>query len=206
MRIGVLSLQGDFSEHTAILEKLGVEVTAVRQPAQLEGLDGLIIPGGESTTMLNLMRSYNLVQPLRELIQNGLPVMGTCAGMILLAKRVTNTDMETLAVMDIEVRRNAFGRQVDSFEAELDIPLPGEEPFPAVFIRAPFIVDTDSGVEILCRLPDDTIVAARQGNLLALAFHPELNCDSRLHRYFLDMVKGYTCKHKDNRNTATQAC
>jgi len=207
MRIGVLALQGDFSEHTSILEKLRAEVTAVRQPAQLESLDGLIIPGGESTTMLNLMRSYNLTQPLKELIQNGLPVMGTCAGMILLAKKVTNTDMDTLSVMDIEVKRNAFGRQVDSFETALDIPLLGEDPFPAVFIRAPFIEDAASGVEILSRLPDDTIVAARQDNKLALAFHPELNCDSRLHRYFLEMVKGYICGCKNaSRNTATQAC
>jgi len=201
MKIGVLALQGDFSEHTAILEKLGVEVIAVRQPGRLDGLDGLVIPGGESTTMLNLMRSYGLFQPLKELIQNGLPVMGTCAGMILLAKKVTNTDMDTLGVMDIEVRRNAFGRQIDSFEADLDIPLLGNDTFPAVFIRAPFIEDTGSGVEILSRLPNGTIVSARQDNLLVLSFHPELNNDSRLHRYFLETVKAHT-----SRSAAIQAC
>ncbi|MFC1847024.1 pyridoxal 5'-phosphate synthase glutaminase subunit PdxT [Chloroflexota bacterium] len=188
MKIGVLALQGDFLEHKDTLEKLGVAVIPVRQPEQLNGLDGLIIPGGESTTMLRLMHDYNLFQPLKERISDGLPVMGTCAGMILLAKKVSNPHMDSLCVMDIEVRRNAFGRQVDSFEADLCIPLLGEKPFPAVFIRAPFIEKTDSGVEVLSRLPDDTIVAARQSNLLVLSFHPELNGDSRMHRYFLDAV------------------
>jgi 5'-phosphate synthase pdxT subunit len=190
MKIGVLALQGDFIEHKDTLEKLGVAVTAVRQPEQLNGLDGLIIPGGESTTMLKLMHDYNLFQPLKKQISGGLPVMGTCAGMILLARKVSNPHMDTLSVMDIEVRRNAFGRQGDSFEADLCIPLLGEKPFPAVFIRAPFIVKADSGVEVLSRLPDDTIVSARQGNLLVLSFHPELNGDSRMHRYFLDKVIG----------------
>jgi 5'-phosphate synthase pdxT subunit len=194
MKIGVLALQGDFTEHKDTLEKLGVTVTAMRQPGQLDGLDGLIIPGGESTTMLNLMHDYNLFQPIKERISGGLPVMGTCAGMILLARKVSNPHMDTLSVIDIEVRRNAFGRQVDSFEVDLCIPLLGEKPFPAVFIRAPFIEKADSGVEVLCRLPDDTIVAARQGKLMVLAFHPELNGDSRLHRYFLDTVIGGSSK------------
>jgi 5'-phosphate synthase pdxT subunit len=149
MRIGILALQGDFSEHTAIMEKLGVEVTSVRRPGQLQGLDGLVIPLGESTTMLNLMHGYSLFQPLKELAQGGMPVMGTCAGMILMAKRITNTDMDTLGVMDIEVRRNAFGRQVDSFEIDLMISWLGKNPFPAVFIRALFIYSTGVGVEIL---------------------------------------------------------
>jgi 5'-phosphate synthase pdxT subunit len=194
MKIGVLALQGDFIEHKDTLEKLGVAVTAMRQPEQLKGLDGLIIPGGESTTMLKLMHDYNLFQPVKERISGGLPVMGTCAGMILLARKVSNPHMDTLSVIDIEVRRNAFGRQVDSFEVDLCIPLLGEKPFPAVFIRAPFIEKADSGVEVLCRLPDDTIVAARQGKLMVLAFHPELNGDSRLHRYFLDTVIGGSSK------------
>ena len=190
MEIGILALQGDFIEHSDTLEKLGVAVTAVRQPEQLKVLDGLIIPGGESTTMLRLMHDYHLFQTLKERISDGLPVMGTCAGMILLARKVSNPHMDTLCVMDIEVRRNAFGRQVDSFEADLTIPLLGKKPFPAVFIRAPFIEKTGSGVEVLCRLPDDGIVAARQGNLLVLSFHPELNCDNRIHRYFIDTLIG----------------
>ena len=207
MRIGVLALQGDFIEHITILEKLGAEVVTVRRVRQLEGVDGLIIPGGESTTMLNLMHSYGLFQPVKELAQSDLPLMGTCAGMILMAKKVTNADMDTLAVMDIEVRRNAFGRQVESFETELEIPLLGEKRFPAVFIRAPFIERTASGVEVICRLPDDTIVAARQDNLLALSFHPELCADNRLHRYFLQTVMSYIGRSKnESRNITTQAC
>ncbi len=202
MRIGVLALQGDFAEHTAMLKSLGSEVAAVRQPGQLKGLDGLVIPGGESTTMLNLMHSYGLFKPLKELIRDGLPVLGTCAGMILLAKNITNTDMATLGVMDIEVRRNAFGRQAESFETDLNIPLLDASPFPAVFIRAPFIESANDGVEILSRLPDDTIVAARQGNVLALSFHPELNGDSRLHRYFLEIVKDYTGKRRNKKPPA----
>jgi len=163
----------------------------VRQPRHLEGLDGLVIPGGESTTMLNLMHCYHLFQPIRQAARDGLPIIGTCAGMILLAKKVSNPEMDTLALMDIAVHRNAFGRQVDSFEAMLDMPAVGKEPFTAVFIRAPFIGETGADVEILGSLPDGAIVAARQGNLLALAFHPELGSDTRLHRYFLEMAGEY---------------
>jgi len=137
MRVGVLALQGDFIEHIGVLEKLGVKTIPVRKPGEFKGLDGLIIPGGESTTMLNLIHSFNLLQPLKELAQAGLPVMGTCAGMVLMAKKVSNSGMDTLALMDMEVKRNAFGRQLDSFEAELAMPFLGKEPFPAVFIRAP---------------------------------------------------------------------
>jgi len=191
MKIGILALQGDFIEHCHMLGELGVEAVQVRRPDQLADIDALIIPGGESTTMLNLLHCYQLFQPIRQAALVGLPVMGTCAGMILLAKQVSNPEMDTLALMDIAVRRNAFGRQVDSFEFGLDIPVLGKEPFPAVFIRAPFIESVDSNVEILSRLPDGTIVAARQSNLLALAFHPELCCDTRLHRYFLGMVAEY---------------
>ncbi len=207
MRIGILALQGDFIEHISLLERLDVKAIPVRQPDQLEALDALIIPGGESSTMLNLMHSYNLFQPIKELAQDGLPVMGTCAGMILLAKRVFSPDMPTLALMDIEVKRNAFGRQMDSFEVELDMPWLGNEPFPAVFIRAPLIESTGPDVEILGRLTDGAIVAARQGNLLALAFHPELSTDTRLHRYFLEMVASYRLegKRKASRKTATPA-
>jgi 5'-phosphate synthase pdxT subunit len=178
-------------EHVRFLEKLGARVVTIRKPDELAGLDGLVIPGGESTTMVRLMYSYGLFQPLKGLARSGLPVMGTCAGMILLARKVSNPDMDTLAAMDVAVKRNAFGRQVDSFEAELDVPSLGEKPFPAVFIRAPVIEDAGSQVEVLARLPDGSIVAARQENLLALAFHPELGHDVRLHRYFLEMVASH---------------
>lgn len=188
MRIGVLALQGDFIEHIKLLEKLAAEAIPVRKPEELEGLGGLIIPGGESTTILSLMHSFNLHKPLKELAQAGLPVMGTCAGMILMAKKVSNCDMNTLALMDMAVRRNAFGRQADSFETELALPAVGKEPFPAVFIRAPFVESTSPQVEILGRLANGTIVAARQGRFLAVAFHPELGSDLRLHRYFLETV------------------
>ena len=185
MKVGVLALQGDFIEHVTVLEKLGAEAIPVRKAEELSGLDRLIIPGGESTTMLNLMHSFSLFEPLKELAQAGLPVMGTCAGMILLARKVSGSDMDTLAVMDMEVRRNAFGRQTDSFEAELAMPVLGREPVPAIFIRAPRILSTGPDVEILARLADGSIVAARQETLLAVAFHPELSGDPRLHRYFL---------------------
>ena len=191
MRVGVLALQGDFIEHIGVLEKLGAEATPIRKPGELKGLDGLIIPGGESTTMLNLMHSFDLLKPLKELAQAGLPVMGTCAGMVLMAKKVSNSGIDTLALMDIEVKRNAFGRQLDSFEAELAIPFLGKEPFPAVFIRAPIIESTSPQVEILGKLTGGVIVAVRQGNLLALAFHPELSSDPRLHRYFLEIIASH---------------
>ncbi len=194
MRIGVLALQGDFIEHIGTLKKLGVEVVPVRKPGELKDLDGLIIPGGESTTITSLMYSSSLFKPLKELAQAGLPIMGTCAGTVLMAKKISNSnscEMETLALMDMEVRRNAFGRQVASFETELQIPALGDKPFPAIFIRAPFILSTGPEVEILGRLDSGTIVAARQGNRLAIAFHPELSSDLRLHNYFLEIVAGH---------------
>ena len=189
-KIGVLALQGAFVEHIALLRRLDVEAFPVRLPRELEGLDGLVIPGGESTTIGRLMREYDLMTPLRRLAKEGFPMMGTCAGMILLAKQVSGIDVEPLGAMDIAVRRNAFGRQVDSFETDLEIPVIGEPPFHAVFIRAPFIESTGDGVEVLARLPDGTSVAARQGNMLALAFHPELTDNLRLHEYFLSIVRG----------------
>ena len=191
MKIGVLALQGAFIEHITILQQLGVEASPVRLPNELGGLDGLIIPGGESTTILNLMQSFNFIQPLKELAQAGLPILGTCAGMVCLAKKVSNSinsNMETLAVMDMEVRRNAFGRQVDSFETELPVPALGDEPFAAIFIRAPIIERAGPQVEILAKLPNDIAVAARQGKLVVSAFHPELSHDLRFHRYFLKIV------------------
>jgi 5'-phosphate synthase pdxT subunit len=187
LKIGVLALQGAFEEHIALLRRLGVEALPVRLPQALEGLDALIIPGGESTTIARLMLSYNLTDTLRSRIQEGLAVLGTCAGMILLAKRVSD-GLETLGVMDIEVRRNAFGRQVDSFETDLSIPPLGEDPFHGVFIRAPLIERASPEVEILSRLPDGVGVVVKQGKLLASAFHPELTDDLRFHSYFLKLA------------------
>jgi len=191
VKIGVLALQGAFIEHINVIQQLGIEASPVRLPDQVNGLDGLIIPGGESTSILNLMQSFNLIQPLRELAQAGFPILGTCAGMICLAKQVSANKMETLALMDMEVRRNAFGRQVDSFETELPVPALGHEPFPAIFIRAPIIESASPQVEILAKLPNGVAVAARQGKLVATAFHPELTTDLRFHRYFLKIATSH---------------
>jgi 5'-phosphate synthase pdxT subunit len=191
LKIGVLAAQGAFAEHISVLNYLGIDAAPVRLSRQLEGLDGLIIPGGESTSISRLMQDYHLADEVKNLIQHGLPVLGTCAGLILLASDIyPDGKVEPLGLMDIKVRRNAFGRQRDSFEAELLIPVLGEKPFPGVFIRAPAIEQANNGVEIIARLADGTGVAARQGQLLACAFHPELTDDPRLHRYFLDIVAG----------------
>jgi 5'-phosphate synthase pdxT subunit len=186
--IGVLALQGDFREHREVLERLGATTPEVRLPKDLEGLDGLIIPGGESTAIVRLMGTSHLFEPLRKLADDGFPIWGTCAGMILLAKRLDGTGIPGLQAMDIAVRRNAFGRQVDSFEADLHVSALGDPPYRAIFIRAPIIEDVGPAVEVLARLPDGAPVAARQGRLLATAFHPELTPDDRFHRYFLREV------------------
>ena len=191
MRIGVLAMQGAFIEHIAILRHLGVEAMPIRLPAELNGLDGLIIPGGESTSIGKLMQDYNLMSAVKNLGENGLPIFGTCAGMILLASRTSDSEVKPLGLIDITVRRNAFGRQRESFETKLSIPVVGEKPFPGVFIRAPVIEQANGKVEILARLDDGTIVAARQGKILVSAFHPELTSDFRFHRYFLDIVAGH---------------
>ena len=191
MRIGVLAAQGAFAEHLAILHQLEVEALPVRLPRELRDLDGLIIPGGESTSISKLMRGFNLMSEMVNLANNGLPIFGTCAGMILLAREISDSDAIPLGLMDITVRRNAFGRQKDSFEAELSIPVLGEKPFPGVFIRAPLIEQVNDGVEILAELTDGAIVATRQGKLLASAFHPELTNDLRFHQYFLDIVTNH---------------
>jgi 5'-phosphate synthase pdxT subunit len=183
-----MALQGAFVEHSHVIERLGAEAVAVRLPGQLRNLDGLIIPGGESTTMSRLMAEYQLIQPLRDLAKGGFPILGTCAGMILMAKSVPDFTLQTLGLMDITVRRNAFGSQVDSFEADLEMSALGRPPFHAVFIRAPIIEAADSTVEVLARLLGGAAVAARQKNLLAAAFHPELTPDARFHQYFLDIV------------------
>ena len=187
-KIGVLALQGAFAEHIAILKTLGVDTTEVRLPEELDGIDGLIIPGGESTTITKLMLSYELADKIKKQALDGLPIMGTCAGMIMLAQKVDGTNHLSTGIMDISVKRNAFGRQVDSFELDLDIPAIGDEPYHAIFIRAPKIEHAGPNVDILVKLSDDTIVAAKEGNLIALAFHPELTADNRLHKYFLDIV------------------
>ena len=190
MRIGVLALQGAFIEHEQALGRLGVATCEVRLPQQLEGLDGLIIPGGESTTIGKLAVQYGLLEPIRAMAAGKL-LWGTCAGMIFMAKDI-GRDQPVLGLMDVQVKRNAFGRQVDSFETDLDVPAiatPDDAgPFHAVFIRAPLVESVGDGVEVLARLDNGVIVAARQGRLLATSFHPELSGDDRFHRYFVALA------------------
>lgn len=188
MKVGVLALQGDFAEHTAMLGRMGVASAEVRLPRDLDGIDALIMPGGESTTFGKLAVRWGMMEPIRAFAASGKPVWGTCAGLIFLAKDV-GRDQPTLALMDIKVKRNAFGRQVDSFSIGLDIAGLEGEPYPGVFIRAPLIESVGAGVSVLCTLDDGTIVAARQGNLLATSFHPELTKDDRVHRLFLSEVQ-----------------
>ena len=187
MKIGVLALQGAFIEHIQMLAQLGIEAVEVRLPAHLAGLDGLIIPGGESTTIGKLADSYGLIEPLR-LFAKAKPTWGTCAGMIFLAKDIGIDEQPILAAMDIQVNRNAFGRQIDSFETDLTIKGLDGEPFHAVFIRAPVVTQAGETVSVLARLDDGRIAAVRQAHLLATAFHPELTADLRLHAYFCDIV------------------
>lgn len=190
MRIGVIALQGGFAEHIAAFSRLDVDALPVRLPSQLDELEGIVIPGGESTTLNRLMSEYGLVEPIRELAGQGLPVWGTCAGMVLLAGKTSHPPNGSLGLMNIEVERNAFGRQVDSFESGLSIPALGDRPFPGVFIRAPLIKTLGAGVEALCQLPKGAVVAARQANRLACSFHPELTDDLRFHEYFLTLSRG----------------
>jgi 5'-phosphate synthase pdxT subunit len=195
-RIGVLALQGAFIEHVKMLRGLGVDAREVRLPRDLENLRGLIIPGGESTTVGKLAVTYGLVQPIKAMAGAGKPIWGTCAGLIFLARHVEGIRQPLLGLMDVTVARNVFGRQVDSFETSLSVPAldsvsePEErgQLFHAIFIRAPLITAVGNRVEVLSRLDDGGIVAARQGNLLVTAFHPELSSDTRFHRYFLGMV------------------
>jgi len=192
MKIGVLALQGDFAEHQSVLVSLGADVVQVRLPEHLAGLNGLIIPGGESTTMGKLPEDYNLMQPLRQFGREH-ALWGTCAGAILLAKEVGRRQ-PLLGLMDITISRNAFGRQVDSFEANLAVPAlltvdPEDRTFHTVSIRAPLTETVGKGVEVLPALADGSIVAVRQGHLLATAFHPELTGDDRFHRYFMELSK-----------------
>ncbi|NLF02841.1 MAG: pyridoxal 5'-phosphate synthase glutaminase subunit PdxT [Anaerolineales bacterium] len=190
MRIGVLAMQGAFAEHGQALERVGAEPVDVRLPQHLEELDGLIIPGGESTTIGQVAEEWGLIGPIRAFAASGRPVWGTCAGMILMAKQVLDgaPGQPLLRLMDIAARRHAFGRQVDSFETDLAVPVLGEPPYHAVFIRAPLIAQVGEGVDVLAQLDDGRAVAARQGNLLVTAFHPELTADDRFHRYFVSFA------------------
>jgi 5'-phosphate synthase pdxT subunit len=190
MTVGILALQGDFREHEQILQRAGVPTQQVRLPAQLDAVDRLIIPGGESTAIGRLLVRFELLEPIRRRAGRDLALWGTCAGAILMARTISEGRPEGqphLGVMDIAVRRNAFGRQLDSFEADLSIAALGDEPLHAVFIRAPLIERVGAGAHALARLDDGGIVAAQQGRLLATAFHPELTGDDRMHRYFLEL-------------------
>ncbi len=198
MKIGVIAIQGNVQEHVdsllRALSEAGIEadVVTIKHSGIIPGCSALVIPGGESTTLSRLMGREGMISEMQEAAEHGVPIMGTCAGLVMLAKSgmgdVQKTGQQLLGLMDIEVNRNAFGRQVDSFETDIVIPAIGDEPFNAVFIRAPEIVSCGEGVEVLAKV-DERVVAARQGNLLALSFHPELTGDMRLHLYFLDMGK-----------------
>ena len=189
LTIGVLALQGAFVEHIRAVEALGARAREVRLPADLEGLDGLIIPGGESTTIGKLLVAFELLEPLRAWVREGRPVYGTCAGTILLARDIGGLDQPLIGTLDIAVQRNAFGRQLQSFEADLEVPALGSEPFPAIFIRAPAIRGVGPEVDVLARLPDGRIVAAEHGSILVTCFHPELTDDLRFHRHFFERVR-----------------
>ena len=188
--VGVLALQGDFREHIAVIRELGARAVPVRRPEELESVDGLIIPGGESSVMDKLSRTFGLAEPLKNAISSGLPVYGTCAGLIMLADTVLDAidGQQTLGGFDLVVRRNAFGSQLDSFETDLDIPVLGDPPVHAVFIRAPVVEGVGERASALASLADGRVVAVEQGNLLGTSFHPEMTGDTRFHQYFLDRV------------------
>lgn len=188
MKVGVLALQGDFREHIGILKKLGVEAVEVRLPSELEGLDGLIIPGGESTTISKMMGIYGFPEEIKKFAQKGSPVFGTCAGLIVLAGKVDGRKSGPLNLIDIDVKRNAYGRQVDSREVDLTIDFADSIPYRAIFIRAPQIRKMGAGVKSLARYEGKTVLA-RQKNILICSFHPELTEDTRIHQYFLDMIR-----------------
>ena len=187
-KIGILAIQGDVKEHTLVLNKIGAEVVEVRLPDELEGLDGLVIPGGESTTIIQLIDLYGLRKPLISKIQSGMPTWGTCAGMIVLAGSLIDERPDPLHLMDIEVSRNAFGAQVDSFESFISVKHIGDSKIRAVFIRAPVVTKVGKNVEIMAKLDNGIPVCVRDQNMLATAFHPELTEDNRIHQYFVDLV------------------
>jgi 5'-phosphate synthase pdxT subunit len=190
-RVGVLALQGDFREHLAVLQGLGAEAVPVRRPEELATVEGLVIPGGESSVMDKLSRAFGLADPLKDAIASGMPVYGTCAGLIMLADRIVDgiAGQQSLGGLDVAVRRNAFGSQVDSFETDLDIPAVGADPMHAVFIRAPIVEEVGERATALARVSDGRVVAVEQGNLLGTSFHPEITGDTRFHEYFLSRVR-----------------
>jgi 5'-phosphate synthase pdxT subunit len=190
MKIGILALQGAVREHRNLLRRLHVETVDILNPQDLQGIDGLVLPGGESTTMGKLLVRYHLLEPIAERGHNGLPIFGTCTGLILLSKHINNSDQHCLNLMDTCVERNAFGRQLDSFEADMSIPALGEKPYHTIFIRAPYIEKADNNVRTLLSY-QDKILLAEQGHLLAAAFHPELTDDTRLHEYFIRKIEQY---------------
>ncbi|MDR1345898.1 MAG: pyridoxal 5'-phosphate synthase glutaminase subunit PdxT [Bacteroidales bacterium] len=187
MKIGILALQGAVREHRRILQRLGVETPDVLNPEDLDGIDGLILPGGESTAVGKLLVRYNLLEPIAELGRKGLPIFGTCTGLILLSKHINNSEQYRLGLMDTHVERNAFGRQLASFEADMPIPVLGDTPFHTIFIRAPYIDSIGGNVRVLLSY-QDKILFAEQDNFLAAAFHPELTDDTRVHEYFLSKL------------------
>jgi 5'-phosphate synthase pdxT subunit len=187
-RVGILAVQGDVAEHAAALREVGAHPVEVRLPRDLAGVEALILPGGESTTMRRMIDAYGLAEPILNLAASGAPMWGTCAGMILLARRIADGDAPVLPLLDIEVRRNAYGRQLDSFEADLAVPALGDEPIHAVFIRAPIVSEVGPGVEVLATDPMGRVVAVREGRLLATAFHPELTGDRRFHRALVALI------------------
>ncbi len=191
MRIGVLAVQGAFAEHIALLRDIGVDAVPVRLPTDLEGLSGLILPGGESTAMRKLIDNWGLRQPILDLAQRGAPLFGTCAGLILLSNEITDGDEPVFPLLDIGVKRNAFGRQLDSFEADVSVPVLGDKPVHAVFIRAPVVERVGEGVDVLAQLEDGRVVAVRDGNVIATAFHPELAGETRFHRLVATMAAEY---------------
>lgn len=188
MKIGVLALQGAFREHLDTLAAIGVEGVRVREPSDLDGVSGVILPGGESTTMRQLIERWGLREPLLHLADSGAPIFGTCAGMIVLAREIAGGEPPILPLLDVTVERNAFGRQLDSFESELQVPVLGDRPVHAVFIRAPIIERTGPGVDVLARLDDGRVVAVRERNVIATAFHPELAGETRFHRLVATMA------------------
>ena len=188
MKIGVLALQGAFIEHVRTYRAIGVDAVEVRLPEHLEGVSGLTLPGGESTTMRRLIDRWGLRQPILDLAETGAPIFGTCAGMILLAREIVGGEEPVLPLLDVAVRRNAFGRQLDSFEAELAVPMLGDQPVHGIFIRAPVIERVGPGVDVLARLDDGRIVAVRERNIIATAFHPELAGETRFHRLVATMA------------------
>lgn len=213
VRIGVLAVQGAFQEHVDVLRGLGVDAVPVRLPDDLEGVSGLILPGGESTTMRKLIERWGLAEPIRQLIDRGAPVLGTCAGMILLARVISDGDEPVFPVLDISVKRNAFGRQLDSFETDFNVPVLGDRPVHAVFIRAPIVERVGDDVDVLAQLDDGRVVAVRQGSAIATAFHPELTGETRFHRLIATMASDWAepaegsgrRRHPLRRDQATRA-